>query len=199
MKPRPASSRHRTRPLRAPTLTLDIAGDERTWTSLDHRTATRAARRVASTIAAHVELPGPRVSATLLLSSDARVKSLNRQWRGIAKPTNVLSFPSPPLPTPTRRGAALYIGDVVLAEETLAREATELGIPLGDHYRHLVLHGLLHLLGYDHETEEEAQEMEALETRLLATLGVADPYAGSVPVPTRTARAPSRKRITLRK
>ncbi len=87
----------------------------------------------------------------------------------------MLSFPSvqPPLPPD---GATIFLGDVMLAAETIAREASELGIPPGHHLRHLVLHGLLHLLGYDHESEDEAQQMEALETRVLAAIGIADPY-----------------------
>ena len=69
------------------------------------------------------------------------------------------------------------LGDIALAFETLAREADEAGVPLADHYRHLVAHGFLHLIGYDHQTDEEAERMEALERRVLARLGVADPYA----------------------
>ena len=74
----------------------------------------------------------------------------------------------------------MMLGDIALAFETLAREAQDLGVPLADHYRHLIAHGFLHLIGYDHETDPEAERMEALETRILAALGVADPYAREV-------------------
>ena len=116
-------------------------------------------------------------SVSLCLADDAQLRALNLRWRGIDKPTNVLSFPSAP-PGPRARSAAL--GDIALAYETLAREADALGVPLADHYRHLVAHGFLHLIGYDHETDQEAERMEALETRILARLGAADPYAREV-------------------
>ena len=97
----------------------------------------------------------------------------------------------PPRPAPTRGAGARAavvdstpmqnaLGDIALAYETLAREASELRLPLADHYRHLVAHGFLHLIGYDHETDEEVERMEALETRILARLGAADPYAREV-------------------
>ncbi len=116
---------------------------------------------------------------TLLLSDDAEVQTLNRQWRGFDKPTNVLSFPA----DEALDGSALAafeqpipLGDVVLSLETLQREADAQAVPLADHAGHLVVHGMLHLLGFDHETEPEAAEMEALETEILKSLGIADPY-----------------------
>ena len=105
------------------------------------------------------------------------MRALNLRWRGVDKPTNVLSFPAAP---PGRSAEPGTLGDIALAYETLAREAEELGVPLADHYRHLVAHGFLHLIGYDHETDEEAERMEALETRIMARLGAADPYAREV-------------------
>ena len=84
------------------------------------------------------------------------------------------------LPAARSPPARRLLGDIALAFETLAREAGELGVPLADHYRHLVAHGFLHLIGYDHETDAEAERMEALETRILARLGAADPYARAV-------------------
>jgi probable rRNA maturation factor len=90
----------------------------------------------------------------------------------------VLSFPAPA--SGDALGDATMLGDIALAFETLAREAENLGVPLADHYRHLIAHGFLHLIGYDHGTNEEAERMEALETRILARLGVADPYAREV-------------------
>ena len=107
------------------------------------------------------------------MTDDAEQQELNRQWRGIDKPTNVLSFPQiEPFAAVTG-----LLGDIILARETLEREATELEKPLTDHFTHLVVHGFLHLLGFDHETEAEALVMEALETQILDSLGIADPYA----------------------
>ena len=117
------------------------------------------------------------VVVSLCLADDAALRALNARWRGIDKPTNVLSFPSAPS---DRAGQASTLGDIALAYETLAREAEDLGVPLADHYRHLLAHGFLHLIGYDHETDVEAERMEALETRILARLGAADPYARAV-------------------
>jgi probable rRNA maturation factor len=111
---------------------------------------------------------------SLVLADDATLRALNRRWRAQDKPTNVLSFAAQGEETPP--DAPLLLGDVVLAFETVAREAAAQGKPLGDHLRHLVVHGVLHLLGHDHERREEAALMEALETRILAGLGVADPY-----------------------
>jgi len=109
---------------------------------------------------------------SIVLTDDAEQQQLNREWRGIDKPTNVLSFPQIE-PFGPLNG---IIGDIVLARETLEREAAELGKPLTDHFSHLVVHGFLHILGYDHIEEAEALEMEGLETRILATLGIPDPY-----------------------
>jgi len=100
----------------------------------------------------------------ILLTDDAAVRALNARFRGKDQPTNVLSFPAAPL------------GDIALAFGVCAAEAGAQGKPLEHHLRHLVIHGVLHLLGYDHETEAEAEAMEAEETRLLAGMGVPDPY-----------------------
>lgn len=117
---------------------------------------------------------GGPAELSLVLADDALVRSLNARWRGQDKPTNVLSFATeeeptaPPLPR--------LLGDVVLAFETVAAEAAEQGKPLADHLRHLIVHGVLHLVGLDHVIEAEAQRMETLETRILAGLAVPDPY-----------------------
>jgi probable rRNA maturation factor len=105
----------------------------------------------------------------VLLTDDASIRELNREHRGKDGPTNVLSFPAAPF-------AAPHLGDVALALETCAREAAEQGKPLADHLQHLVAHGVLHLLGWDHQTEAEAEAMEAHERALLAALGRPDPY-----------------------
>lgn len=112
--------------------------------------------------------PETRGEVALLLADDTALQALNAQWRGKDKPTNVLSFPSA-MPGP-------MLGDIALSYDTLAREAAEKGARLADHAAHLIVHGLLHLHGYDHEADDEAEEMEALERQILARLGIADPY-----------------------
>jgi probable rRNA maturation factor len=139
--------------------------------------ATRAAEA-----AAHVapELAHPRLTASVLFTLDEDIRALNADWRGKDKPTNVLSFPmlerSDLIDLPPD-GPPEMLGDIALAYETCAREADEKGIPIEDHAAHLIVHGLLHLAGYDHETgDEDAVAMEALETKALAVMGLADPY-----------------------
>jgi len=112
---------------------------------------------------------------SLVFSDDAHIQVLNAEWRGKDKPTNVLSFPA----FPTRPGAPLppMMGDIILAAETVAREAALEDKPLDHHIIHLVIHGFLHLMGHDHETDVEAEEMEGLERRALARLAIPDPYA----------------------
>jgi len=107
---------------------------------------------------------------TVLLTDDATVADLNERFRGKSGPTNVLSFPAPANPEG-------HLGDIALAYGVCAREAAQQGKTLAHHLQHLVAHGVLHLVGYDHQTETEAEEMEALERLILAGLGVADPYA----------------------
>ncbi len=108
------------------------------------------------------------------LADDARVQEANRAFRGKDAPTNVLSFPAAP---PERIGASPFLGDVILAYETVEKEAAAEGKTIGDHLAHLVVHGVLHLIGYDHMTDDEAERMERLETAILASLAIADPYA----------------------
>ena len=110
---------------------------------------------------------------TVVLTDDAEQQDLNKQWRGFDKSTNVLSFPQLEPFTPV----VGLVGDITLARETVEKEAAEMGITLEAHFTHLVVHGFLHLLGYDHIEEDEALQMEGLETQILATLGIADPYA----------------------
>jgi probable rRNA maturation factor len=171
------------------TVSLDISVPSILWRGLP-RARSLARETIAACVeearmAARMDPPGGRASlhapygaeVSLCLADDALLQALNLRWRGVDKPTNVLSFPSAP---PDRRMEAFTLGDIALAFETLAREASELGVPLADHYRHLVAHGFLHLIGYDHQTDKEAKRMEALETRILARLGAADPYAREV-------------------
>jgi probable rRNA maturation factor len=135
----------------------------------------RLARDTArAAIAAAGSAPGA-AELSLVFSDDDEIRDLNRRWRHQDKPTNVLSFPAADAtPAP---GAPLILGDVVLALDTVAREAEAQGKPLADHVRHLIVHGVLHLLGHDHEAAGEAERMEALECQILAPFGVPDPYS----------------------
>ena len=124
-----------------------------------------------------VELPSALIEVSLVLSDDARVRALNKEWRGKDSATNVLSFPAydddqPDLPD----GAPVLLGDIILAYETCMNEAKRDHISVEDHLSHLVVHGVLHLLGYDHLTDEEAEDMESLEISILAKLGIDNPY-----------------------
>ena len=120
------------------------------------------------------------VEIALRLSSDDEVRALNARWRGKDKPTNVLSFPMAEpdeLADPGEAGGPeLMLGDIVLAHTVCATEAAEKAIPIETHATHLMVHGTLHLLGYDHLDDTAAEDMEARETRALARLGIADPY-----------------------
>jgi probable rRNA maturation factor len=155
---------------------LDISVPSALWRGLP-RARSLARETIAAAIAESGSAVPDGVEVSLCLADDALLRALNLRWRGVDRPTNVLSFPSA---SPGRLAGSVGLGDIALAYETLAREANELGVPLADHYRHLVAHGFLHLIGYDHETDREAERMEALETRIMARLGAADPYAREV-------------------
>lgn len=128
-------------------------------------------------IRAAVTLAKPEIvgvtEVSVVLTDDAEQRELNRQWRGLDKSTNVLSFPQIEPFAPISG----LLGDITMARETLEREAAELGVSFEAHFTHLVVHGFLHLVGYDHIEDEDAEEMEALETEILASLGIADPYS----------------------
>jgi probable rRNA maturation factor len=170
----PARARPRSRQSRR-AIRIEVVEDSGDWRGLEP--VAPVVDRLVRAAADH--LPGPvgPSSATLVLASDARVRALNRQWRGKDSPTNVLSFPAAPVPGKAGRRNHAFLGDIVLAAETLLREAAEAGIEPSHHFQHLVLHGLLHLLGFDHQTEDEADVMEGLEIRVLAVLGIANPFA----------------------
>lgn len=133
----------------------------------------------AAALGAAGDLPDSVVELSVVLADDDMVRGLNRDWRGKDQPTNVLSFAAlDDEDAPQPEGAPLLLGDVVLAYQTCAVEAVEQGKSLADHMAHLVVHGVLHLLGWDHEeSDEEAEEMEAMEISILAALGIPDPYA----------------------
>jgi probable rRNA maturation factor len=173
-------------------VSLEISVSSPLWRGL--RRARAIARGTIAATAAESGGPSEGGDVSLCLANDAALRALNLRWRGIDKPTNVLSFPSAVHAVADRVGHApegvrkdaslttgyrtrLHLGDIALAYETLAREADDLGLPLADHYRHLLAHGFLHLIGYDHQTDAQAARMEALETRILARLGAGDPYA----------------------
>ena len=125
-------------------------------------------------------LDNPRLTASVLFTSDADVHALNKEWRGKDKPTNVLSFPMlerEDLLDLAPGGPPEMLGDIALAAGTCAREAAEKGVPLETHATHLLIHGLLHLAGHDHvDSDAQAEAMEALEIAALAKLGIGDPY-----------------------
>ena len=124
------------------------------------------------------ESGAPEVS--LVFTNDEGIRGINAEWRGQDKPTNVLSFPAYPIAPGKMPGPML--GDIVVARETVEREAAELDKSFDVHLTHLLVHGFLHLFGYDHIENDEAERMEATETRILAKLGLSDPYAGQDPI-----------------
>lgn len=128
--------------------------------------------------AIHTMDPGRDVDVSVRIVDEQEMRTLNRDYRDQDKPTNVLAFPAgddgfaPPGETP-------LLGDIVVCAGVVAREAAEQGKPPGHHWSHMLVHGTLHLLGHDHVTDPQAQAMEALERRILESLGIADPYAGN--------------------
>jgi probable rRNA maturation factor len=158
-------------------VTIDVAEECDAWQLLDDAAVICRGAALAALDAAVAALGD--IELSIVLGDDALLRQLNHRWRDKDAPTNVLSFPAQdftavlPMPPP---GAALPLGDVVLAHATIAREAAEQGKTLGDHLAHLVVHGVLHLVGFDHEETAAAEQMELLERAVLASLGIADPY-----------------------
>ncbi len=156
------------RPGRPGPLTADVIDDAGDWSFL--KDASVLVEAACLQVAAEEDVPATPANVTIVLSNDQNVSALNGQFRGKPKPTNVLSFPAGVGSEPGN------LGDIVVACETLLREAADEDIPPEHHFQHLVVHGILHLLGFDHETDTEADRMEALEIRILARLGIANPY-----------------------
>ena len=117
----------------------------------------------------------PRAELAIVLTDDSTIRALNRDWRGKNAPTNVLSFPA--ADPGKARAASPYIGDIVIAYQTVAREAVADGKPFNHHLAHLAVHGFLHLLGHDHDTDRDADKMERLERKILKRLAIPNPYA----------------------
>ncbi len=152
----------------ATSVSVAVARDGEGWPPLAHLEAL-AARVVEEASAQLPEPPAGEVS--VLFTDDARVRDLNLRHRGKDRATNVLSFPAP---DSARKGGAL--GDIALALETVSGEAAEGGLTLDHHITHLLVHGFLHILGFDHHDEHDAEAMESLETAIMARLGLPDPY-----------------------
>ena len=146
---------------------IDVLIEDPAWEAAEPRAAALA--EIAAAAVLEHERTAVAGDRAILLADDARVAALNAEFRGKDAPTNVLSFPA------SARAAAL--GDIALAFGVCVREAAEQGKSLAHHLQHLTAHGVLHLLGYDHESEAEAEAMEAKERVILAGLGVPDPYS----------------------
>jgi probable rRNA maturation factor len=155
-----------------PQLAIEVIEDSGDWSWVDE--IETLAEAAAAEVASEPSLKLAKGTVSIVLSSDASVAVLNGRYRKKPKPTNVLSFP----PGPGSPDG--YIGDIVLAIETILREAKEQDVPPEHHLQHLIVHGLLHLSGYDHETDADAERMEALEIMILARLGVANPYTDAL-------------------
>jgi len=158
----------------APDIQIDIHVEAGNWAEALPGFEALCQRAVEAAVSRSGDVSG-EVEVSVLLSDDDAIQVLNRDWRGKDKPTNVLSFPAsdddllPP-------GAPVMLGDIAVALQTTRREAEEMNKPLADHFCHLMVHGMLHLLGFDHETEVQADQMEPLEIEILSGLNIASPY-----------------------
>jgi probable rRNA maturation factor len=151
---------------RAPAPSIDIQVASPLWDAQP-----RAAQIVRDAIAAAAAaLAAPSGEVSVVLTDDASIQKLNRDWRNIDKPTNVLSFPA------AKSGGATFLGDIVIAYETLARECADADRVFLHHLAHLTVHGFLHLIGYDHQNDSDADEMEGLESKIMLFMKMPDPY-----------------------
>ncbi len=150
---------------RVPALVVDIRIESPLW-----QAQSAAEDTICTAIAEAAAFSDRQGEVSVLLTDDATIAKLNRDWRKIDKPTNVLSFPA------ADTGAGVLLGDIVLAYETLVRECNEAGRDFLHHLAHLSVHGFLHLIGYDHQTDSQADEMEKLESQIMNRLKLPDPY-----------------------
>jgi probable rRNA maturation factor len=153
-------------------LHVDVVSEAETWTALPDCEALATSAIAAAAEAARFDAAA-EAEVSVLFCDDNRIRELNRLWRNIDKPTNVLSFPAH---QPAMENAPALLGDIAVAYETVRREADDEGKSLAAHTTHMVVHGFLHLLGYDHEEDSEAQTMEDMERVALRNLGIDDPY-----------------------
>ncbi len=167
-------------------MSVDLTVEDPRWEALDLE---ELAERAIDAALRHVALDPEDCEVSLMACGDARIAELNRAFRGKPDPTNVLSWPAEDLAADAPGAAPrrpetdfsgeIALGDIAIAWETCAREAESAGRPLGDHVTHLIVHGLLHLLGYDHVDDADAARMEGAETEILGKLGLEDPYRGA--------------------
>lgn len=153
-------------------ITIDILTESPLWG--DSEAYETLAKSCADAVWSRLELPQTETELSLVLTDDASIREINAQWRNKDKPTNVLSFPAFEVAAGDAPGPML--GDIIIARETVEREAVDEQKTFDQHLHHMIVHGLLHLLGYDHEDEEEAEEMEGLEREILHALAIPDPY-----------------------
>jgi probable rRNA maturation factor len=159
-------------------LEIDLSVPCDKWTTALPEAETLCRRAAQAAYGAVSRLGDRETEVSLVLADDALLKQLNRDYRGKDKPTDVLSFPAWDHTNPGRE-QPLVLGDIVVAYETASDDAKRDGTPLGDHLSHLVVHGMLHLFGHDHEVDADAERMEGLEIKVLAGLGIADPYGSA--------------------
>jgi len=171
-----------------PPLKIDVRVDSKRWNKA--RSIKSVLRRAVADAASALSTTGAELA--IVLADDSTIRLLNRDWRGVDAATNVLAFPAKPFPTEEAGGAPPLIGDIVLGYETVAREARDEGKPFAHHVAHLAVHGFLHLVGYDHERDEDAEKMERAERRILRRLAIPDPYR-------RRAKSANKTRNTSRK
>jgi probable rRNA maturation factor len=155
-------------------LSVEIVEESSRWASASDLRA--VITKVVAGVATHPDTAAAMLgheAVSVALIDDGSMAKLNKRWRNKGIPTNVLSFPAPPS---GKHSEPHMLGDIALAFETIEREAVADGKTMNDHVAHLVTHAMLHLLGYEHEADRDAERMEALEVSILATLGIADPY-----------------------
>ncbi|WP_273720060.1 MULTISPECIES: rRNA maturation RNase YbeY [unclassified Bartonella] len=153
-------------------ITIDIIVESSGWD--DEQILYNITEKALKTTMHHLSLEDVVSEVSLLFTNDQHMAQINAQWRGKNKPTNVLSFPAFPIKIGQIPG--LMLGDIIIAQETVLLEAQREGKLFQDHLTHMIVHGVLHLLGYDHETDDEAHRMEKLEREILQKLSIQDPY-----------------------